>query len=93
LSGSDRRLVAPSSQLGVRGPVAGTVTAFDAHRGLGVVTDERGREWPFHATSLADGSRCVDVGTAVIFVPAAGNLGRMEARQLRGIRQVGGSES
>jgi cold shock CspA family protein len=60
----------------------GTVTAFDGDRGLGVVTDGAGREWPFHCTSIADGTRAIDVGTDVAFVAAAGNLGRMWADEV-----------
>lgn len=61
----------------------GTVVAFGAHRGLGTVRDGRGREWPFHCTAIADGSRAIEVGVAVVFVPAPGHLGRMEATQVQ----------
>lgn len=57
----------------------GTVTAFDVERGLGVVTDEEARAWPFHCTAIADGSRTIDVGTPVVFRPVPGHLGRTEA--------------
>ena len=40
---------------------AGTVTAFDEQRGLGTVTAD-GREYPFHTTQIADGTRTVRVG-------------------------------
>jgi cold shock CspA family protein len=63
-------------------PVLGTVTAFDAHRGTGVVTGVTGRAWTFHATAVADGSRSVEVGTAVAFVVVPGHLGTSEARGL-----------
>lgn len=58
----------------------GTVTAFDAHRGLGTVAGRDGREWPFHCTAIADGSRMIEVGTAVAFSTSPGHLGREEAR-------------
>jgi len=60
----------------------GTVTAFDAPRGLGEVTDDAGGELPFHCTAIADGSRMIDVGTRVAFTTAAGHLGKVEAREL-----------
>lgn len=61
----------------------GTVTAFDVGRGLGTVTDDAGGEWPFHCTAIADGSRTVEVGTAVVFRPVPGHLGRMEAADVQ----------
>lgn len=45
----------------------GSVSSFDAHRGLGTVVDREGQEWPFHCVSIADGSRHIEVGTAVEF--------------------------
>jgi len=62
--------------------VTGTVTAFDAHRGLGTVVDEAGSELPFHCTAITDGSRRIEVGARVSFVVVPGHLGRMEARDL-----------
>ena len=62
------------------GIVTGAVTAFDAERGLGTVTDDAGNELPFHCTEIADGSRQIAVGTKVAFTTAAGHLGRFEAR-------------
>ena len=59
--------------------VRGTVTAFDAVRGLGEITAADGAAYPFHATAIADGSRRVDVGAAVEFDVVAGHLGRWEA--------------
>ena len=60
----------------------GTVTSFDAHRGLGEVTDPDGRIWLFHCVEIADGSRTIDVGADVEFETMA-KLGRWEAAQLR----------
>jgi cold shock CspA family protein len=57
----------------------GTVAAFDERVGLGFVTGDDGREWPFHAVAVADGSRTIAVGTQVDFEVVAGLLGRWEA--------------
>ena len=65
------------------GPRRGVVTEFDGDRGLGTVTGEDGLALPFHCTSLLDGSRFVEVGTAVAYEVAPGHLGRLEARELR----------
>lgn len=45
----------------------GTVTQFDRTVGLGEITDGEGRVWPFHCAMLTDGTRNVEVGTAVQF--------------------------
>ena len=47
--------------------------------GLGTVRDEDGREWPFHCTQIADGSRTIDVGAPVVFEVGPGAPGRWEA--------------
>jgi cold shock CspA family protein len=60
----------------------GTVRAFDEAAGLGVVVDTAGRELPFHCTEIADGTRTIEVGTAVAFAVVAGRLGRWEAADL-----------
>lgn len=57
----------------------GTVTAFDDPAGLGTVTTADGRAYPFHCIELADGTRTIEVGTAVAFAVAPGLLGRWEA--------------
>ena len=62
--------------------VTGTISMFDAERGLGTVTDDDGHELPFHCTAVADGSRQIAVGTKVAFTTSAGHLGRVEARGL-----------
>lgn len=46
----------------------GTVTQFDRRVGLGEITDAQGRVWPFHSAVLTDGTRNVEVGTAVQFI-------------------------
>jgi cold shock CspA family protein len=72
----------------VAGPVPsagvhhGRVTTFERVRGLGTVTGDDGAIFDFHATAVADGSRTIDVGTAVTFTVAAGHRGRYEARSL-----------
>jgi cold shock CspA family protein len=60
----------------------GRVTSFDRTRGLGAVTGTDGTAFDFHATAIADGSRTIEVGTAVTFTVAAGHRGRYEARSL-----------
>lgn len=57
----------------------GTVTWFDDPRGIGVVTGDDGREFPFHCTAIADGTRHIEVGAPVIFEARPAHLGRMEA--------------
>jgi hypothetical protein len=63
-------------------PLVGTVTAFDQQVGLGEVTDTVGTVWPFHCIAIADGSRTIDVGTAVTFASLP-KLGRYEATDIR----------
>jgi len=62
--------------------VTGSVTAFDAHRGLGVVTGADGVSYPFHCTQIADGSRTIPVGATVDFAKVPGLLGQWEAGDL-----------
>lgn len=45
----------------------GTVVEFDEAVGLGVLSDDSGRRWPFHCVSIADGTRVIDVGARVRF--------------------------
>lgn len=56
----------------------GTVAEFDEARGLGTVEVD-GAAYPFHCTAIADGSRTIEVGTAVTFEVSAGGMGRWEA--------------
>jgi cold shock CspA family protein len=60
----------------------GEVTAFDARRGWGTVTDDRAAAFDFHATAIADGSRRIPVGADVTFLVEPGHRGRYEARSL-----------
>lgn len=54
------------------------VVAFDEARGLGTI-EAGGVPFPFHCTAVADGTRTIDVGTAVVFEVRPGGLGRWEA--------------
>jgi len=58
--------------------VNGTVTAFDDPRGLGTITADDGEVYAFHCTQIADGTRTIEVGTAVRF-ELLPKLGRYEA--------------
>ncbi len=49
--------------------LTGRVTQFDRRIGLGEITDGEGRVWPFHCAMLTDGSRMIELGTAVQFRP------------------------
>lgn len=56
----------------------GTVVAFDPGVGLGEVERDDGQRFQFHCIELADGSRTIDVSTAVTFELLC-KLGRYEA--------------
>jgi hypothetical protein len=58
--------------------MTGVVVAFDERRGLGEI-DADGVRYPFHCTRIADGSRTIEVRTAVEFNLVPGQLGRWEA--------------
>ena len=45
----------------------GTVPSFNDAHGLGEITDSASVVWPFHCVSIADGSRTIEVGRAVLF--------------------------
>ena len=47
--------------------ILGTVTAFDGDAGLGTVCGDDGADYLFHCVEIADGTRTIDVGTAVEF--------------------------
>ena len=59
----------------------GTVSSFDEPRGLGTIESE-GTDYPFHCTAIVDGTRTIDVGTAVTFEVRAAGMGRWEATQV-----------
>ncbi len=61
----------------------GTVGAFDVEAGHGTVLDDDGREWFFHCTAIADGTRRIDRGTPVDFEVVPGQPGVWEAGDLR----------
>jgi len=63
-------------------PRVGRITAFDQTRGLGVLEDEDGSAFDFHATAIADGTRRIDPGTDVAFAVLPGHRGLYEARGL-----------
>ena len=60
-------------------PWAGRVLSFDDAAGLGVVEATTGARFGFHCTSVADGSRHVEPGTAVAFRLRPARGGQIEA--------------
>ena len=56
----------------------GRVTEFDEARGLGTITADDGRTYPFHCTQITDGTRLIDVDHVVRF-ELLPKLGRYEA--------------
>jgi cold shock CspA family protein len=65
------------------------VGAFDEHVGLGMVRGDDGRDYPFHCTAIADGSRTIPAGARVAFVVQPGPGGRWEAGGLVAISGTG----
>ena len=51
------------------------------------IADDDGNEWFFHCTAIADGTRTIEVGTAVVFDVAPGRLGRWEAANIGSLAQ------
>lgn len=62
--------------------LSGTVSEFSSDRGLGTVTDADGRDYLFHVVEIADGTRSIEPGEAVVFRPLP-KFGRVEAGELR----------
>jgi CspA family cold shock protein len=62
--------------------VRGVVASFDEPVGIGVVTGEDGRDYPFHCTQIADGTRTIPSGAEVTFEVIAGHQGRWEAAEI-----------
>jgi cold shock CspA family protein len=60
----------------------GVVASFDDPRGLGVVRDDGGAEYPFHCTAIADGTRAIDEGARIRFEVVPGHMGRWEASRI-----------
>ena len=70
----------------------GVVVEFDDPRGLGVVSSADGGEaFPFHCTSIADGTRTIPVGVEVVFRVVAGHSGRWEAAEVTANRRTDAS--
>ena len=67
----------------------GRVVEFDEHVGTGTVEGDDGARLPFHCVAIADGSRRIDVGTAVTYEVVPGRLGRREAWAIRPSRRLG----
>ena len=63
------------------GPCSGTVIAFDRTVGLGEISSGEAT-FPFHATSIASGSRNIAIGTAVTFAILHASGGRREASRI-----------
>lgn len=61
--------------------LSGTVVAFDREVGLGDVRADDGTMFGFHCVEIADGSRDIDVGTAVTF-EVMSKFGRYEAARV-----------
>jgi cold shock CspA family protein len=62
--------------------VAGRVVGFDGDVGLGEVESDDGTRYRFHCIEIADGTRTIEVGTAVEFTTLA-KFGRYEAAAIR----------
>jgi cold shock CspA family protein len=58
----------------------GEVIEFDEDGGYGTVRQDDGTERFFHCTAIADGTRTIEVGTAVRFDVVPGLRGVYEAR-------------
>ena len=59
----------------------GIVVSFDEPRGLGTIRagDD---DYSFHCTAIVDGTRTIEVGTAVTFAVRPAGMGRWEATQI-----------
>jgi cold shock CspA family protein len=66
--------------------MTGTVSAFSEDRGLGEITADDATVYPFHCTTIADGTRTIAVGARVVFAIVPGFLGRWEAAGIRPAR-------
>ncbi len=61
--------------------LSGTVVAFDREVGLGDVRADDGTMFGFHCVEIADGSRDIEVGSAVTF-EVMSKFGRYEAARV-----------
>ena len=59
----------------------GTVTQFDAAKGLGTVSSKDGTDYLFHVIEIADGTRSIDIGQSVSFHPLP-KFGRVQAGRI-----------
>jgi cold shock CspA family protein len=63
----------------------GTVTEFDAHRGLGLIDGDDGAHLLFHCTQIVGENRSLPVGAAVAYDVVPGQLGAWEAASVERI--------
>ena len=61
--------------------LSGTVVAFDREVGLGDVRADDGTMFGFHCVEIADGTRDIEVGSAVSF-EVMSKFGRYEATRV-----------
>ena len=61
---------------------SGRIATFDDHVGRGEIEARGGMRFPFHCTSLADGTRTIALDTAVKFRLVPGPLGALEATKI-----------
>jgi cold shock CspA family protein len=62
--------------------VTGVVASFDDAVGIGVLRSDDGREFPFHCTAIADGSRTITEGAEVRALVIPGHLGQWEVANI-----------
>ena len=60
----------------------GEVETYDFDRGLGSVRSSDGREWVWHCTAIAQGTRHIGVGQRVAFGVGSAGPGLWEARDV-----------
>ncbi len=64
---------------------AGTVARFDEQVGLGEIRGTNGDAVSFHSVEIADGSRFIEVGTAVVFALRPRRPGLFEATAIHAV--------
>ena len=62
---------------------SGRIATFDDHVGRGEIEARGGMRFPFHCTSLADGTRTIAADAAVKFRLVPGPLGALEATAVK----------
>ena len=62
--------------------LTGTVVEYDRHVGLGTIVDADEQRYLFHCIEIADGTRDIEVGTAVTFRELR-KFGKVEAADIR----------